>query len=368
MKPLSKKTQTTVAIVGGGLAGTSLAMAFAESGIQCTVFESHTVGGAGASAISRGIVRVFDYDPWLMQQAYLGVRTWKALAAQLPGVFTQCGALYLVSKSQREQVQRRLDELNELNYTYLLLRSAQAIVEQCPQLARRTFETDQWAIWEPEGGYVNTRLSCQLFAQHARAYGALVLEGVNIKEVEYTQTSVLVSTNEHTQSFDFAVLATGARLPELTQEHDVFCRSIPLSLVHSETNSAVPFCLIDETVSGYLRPEDHTYFFAGGAPQTDVTLPKELEKCAPEIARYNERIASKILAMDTLHTASNLLGYDGYRRDFLPNLEPVTTQNRIGRFTAFSGRGAKYIPAAAQAYVSNFLEAHSPANKEVYFA
>ena len=346
-----------LAIIGGGLAGTSLAWEFSQRGVQCTLFESESCGGAGASAISRGIVRVYDPDPWLMRQALHGLRQWQQLNQRFAGLFVQCGCLYLLKPEQRALAQAAVTQLADAGYQAQWLKGPADIVQRQPLLAKRDLPAGQCAIWEPEGGYVNTRLACQVLAQWARDLGAVILEGSSVMAIEAGPQQVTVrALGQGGMTFDALILAGGARSTELLPETDLFCRSIPLSLIQAGHQPALAQCLIDETCAAYLRPEPGGWFFAGGADQIDVAHPALLPDPEARAFQQNQQLAAEMLASTDLIVQGQLSGFDGYRPGFKPLIQTLSATESIGIFTGFSGRGAKYIPALAQEFAATCLQ------------
>lgn len=344
-----------IAIIGGGLAGSSLALEFSQAGIECTLFETEVVGGAGASAISRGIVRVFDTNPRLMMQSLQGLKQWQYINTLFPGVFVECGCLYLLAPEHYEIAKLHLDQLAAAGYHPQLLTDQASIISCQPLLSDRKLPADQCAIWEPQGGYVNTRLACQLMVNWARQKGSTVLEGVTVSDWKKFDDGIQITTANQVLTYDAAILATGARLNELRQDSDVFCRSIPLSLMYSPDGNSPQQCLIDETIGGYLRPEQGDWFYAGGAEQIDVSHPSQLPMMDEAVFSQNQDIAGTMLGQSGFVQQSTLMGYDGYRRGFEPLVQTCSQLNRLGIFAAFSGRGAKYIPAAAKDFATRTL-------------
>jgi glycine/D-amino acid oxidase-like deaminating enzyme len=357
MPPLNR-----LAIIGGGLAGISLAYEFSQRGVRCTVFEAESCGGAGASAMSRGIVRVYDPDPWLMSKALQGLRRWQHLNKGFPGLFVQCGCLYLLKAEQTTTAQAALMQLADAGYQAQWLNGPADIVRCQPLLANRALPADQCAIWEPEGGYVNTRLACQVLAQWARDQGAVILEGCSVTAIELQAQQVAVwalgqgALSFDALSFDALILAGGARSTELLPDTDLFCRSIPLSLLQAGHQPALAQCLIDETCAAYLRPEPGGWFFAGGADQIDVPHPALLPDLEARVFQQNQQLAVEILANADLTVQGQLSGFDAYRPGFKPLIQTLSATESIGVFTGFSGRGAKYIPALAQEFAATCLQ------------
>ncbi len=339
-----------VAIVGGGLAGTSLAYYLSLSGWQVTLLDSGSVGASGATGASRGIVRVYDPQPEIMTSALAGVRAWRNLKSMAWGMFTECGCIYLLAEENVDSAKKALEFYKESDYPMEFLQGPEAIKSRVPMLQKSKISDKQWAIWEPKGGYVNTRLAAQVLAQQARLLGALILENVTVSSLSQTMQGAAIATSDGSLHANYAVLATGARLPELQITPGVFCRTIPLTLLRNSEHLDTKQCVIDETLKAYIRPENGAYFFAGGAAQYDGSSIENCETQWKECFAQNRKLASEMLNKPDLHQLSGVCGYDAYTENFEPVLTPFSQDNRIGVVAGFSGRGAKYIPAAANQY------------------
>lgn len=354
-----------VTIVGGGLSGTSLAYYMSLAGCQVTLLDIGSVGASGATAASRGIVRVYDPQVNLMRAALDGVRVWRDLEDLSPGLFTECGCMYLLDKANREDAQSAVLLSQADDYPIEILKSASEIVERAPMLAQSELDKDQWAIWEPRGGFVNTRLASQVLMEAARQLGAVALEGVEVTHLCQHSRGIEIHTDGGTVATSHVIVATGARLPELIPDSKVFCRTIPLtamrhSLLDEDVGSLYQqkCCVIDENSKSYLRPEKGRFIYGGGAEQVDGDSLADCQADWQSNFLQNARLARKLLNDSSLRKVSGVAGYDAYTSSFEPVIKYPDDLHRVGAFAGFSGRGAKYIPSAAKLYsnrVSSFL-------------
>lgn len=339
-----------VTIIGGGLAGSSLAYYLSHAGWQVTLLDAGAVGASGATGASRGIVRVYDPQPAIMKAALAGVETWRGLQAMHKGLFTECGCIYLLAAENVADASKALATMATEAYPMEMVQGADAIRTRAPMLRHTDLSDHQWAIWEPRGGYVNTRLAAQVLMQEARQLGAVAMEGVAVTEVTQRDTNVLIHTTDGSFQSDYAVLAVGAGLPELYPASGVFCRTIPLTALHHAQDYADKSCVIDENSKSYLRPEDGQFLFAGGATQQDYASLSDLNANWSTAFKENQALASALLNDSKLTQLAGVAGYDAYTETFEPVIKGFDTDQRIGVFAGFSGRGAKYIPAAAHSY------------------
>lgn len=331
-------------VIGAGLAGSSLAANLSLTGARTLLLEAAAPGCGGASARSRGIVRVYDPNSTLMRYNVGGVREWRRLNQRWPGIFTECGIVYLLRAENIAAAQALTGEFSSPDYPITLLSQKQAKVLM-PDLH---IPSQAGILFEEKGGYVNPRLACQLLANQAREQGAELLEGISVTRLESQRDGVAVHTDNQVFHARLAVVATGAYSPGLVPESVLFSRSIPLSNLYSSTAQAPGKCLIDEYSGSYMRPGSPAFVFAGGAQQHDAPTPEAL----PQTAGWhpaNLELARKLLPDTPLQHSHGWDGYDGYTADFLPEVR-LLADRHVALFCGFSGRGAKYIPDAARQF------------------
>lgn len=339
-----------IIIIGAGLAGSALAENISRSGLRTLLLESAEAGSGGASARSRGMVRVYDPNPQLMQYNVGGVREWQRLNRRWPGIFRQCGILYLLKEEHIPGAHSLLREFSSADYPIELI-SRQQAQSLMPGLH---IPPQAGILYEPQGGYVNPRLACQLFAHQAREQGTELLEGVTVERVESQSDGVRVHTEHQILSARLAVVAAGAHSRALVPEVSMFSRSIPLSTLYSAGAQAPQTCLINEYSGSYMRPGSASFVFAGGAPQHDAAAPAALPQ-TDGMHPANLQLAQQMLPDVPLQLSHGWDGYDGYTSDFLPQIS-LMPERHLAMFCGFSGRGAKYIPDAARQFSQQLRE------------
>ncbi|WP_373328642.1 NAD(P)/FAD-dependent oxidoreductase [Cronobacter turicensis] len=337
-------------IIGAGLAGSALASFASRLGLRVLVLDVTTPGAGGATAHSRGIVRVYDQHPVLMEMNRDGVTEWARTAQRWPGVFTRCGVLYLLKDEHRDNARSAIDDFSDDDYPMAFIEPARAR-EMLPALTPNAGDV---ILWEPLGGYVNPRLACQAFIAEARQHGAQVLEGTRVSAVNQTREGASVTAGSQTFTARLAVVAAGANSVTLAADCPVFSRTIPLSSLYSPTGEAPGVCLLDERSGGYLRPDGRDVAFVGGAPQHDAARPEQLQWSKAN-QRYHQKLTQHLLPGSDLHVVDGRDGYDGYTADLLPEIR-LEKDKAIALFCGFSGRGAKYIPAAARRFSEQIKE------------
>jgi glycine/D-amino acid oxidase-like deaminating enzyme len=330
-------------IVGGGLMGAALAHHAARLGLSTTLIEAAVVGGAGATAHSRGMVRVYDPDPVLMAWNLRGVAEWASWSLPFPSPFAACGLTYFVAPANRAHALEALARHNHAAYPITVLDGEAAV----PARLRHLWCAGGLVLYEPRAGYVDTRLAARLFAESARRLGAVLLEGspvLGIAEGGGAAEVRLAHASLHARQ---VVLAAGAGTPALADAGGLFSRSIPLSCVVQDPLHPLAECLIDEVSGAYARPHGADFFYCGGAPQDDAPMPELLVHDAGAGA-CNLRLARHLWPAGTRGVLDTHRGHDAYTAALLPRLDRCPGFQRIRFATGFSGRGAKYIPAVAR--------------------
>lgn len=337
-------------IIGAGLAGSALAANASRLGLRVLVLDATTPGAGGATAHSRGIVRVYDQHPVLMEMNRDGVAEWARTAQRWPGVFTRCGVLYLLKEEHHDNARSAIEDFSGDDYPMALIEPARAR-HMLPAL---TPDAGDIILWEPLGGYVNPRFACQAFIAEARQQGAQVLEGTSVSAVSQTREGASVTAGSQTFTARLAVVAAGASSVTLAANSTVFSRTIPLSSLYSATGDAPGVCLLDERSGGDIRPDGRDVAFVGGAPQHDAARPEQLQWSKAN-QRYHQKLTQRLLPGSELSVVDGREGYDGYTHDLLPEMR-LEKGEAIALFCGFSGRGAKYIPAAARRFSERIKE------------
>ncbi|WP_350306505.1 NAD(P)/FAD-dependent oxidoreductase [Photorhabdus viridis] len=347
-------SQWDLIIVGGGLAGSALASWCSQLPLKILLLEATVPGAGGATAHSRGIIRVYDPLYALMTKSIQGIKVWSEIAVKHPDVFTRCGLVYLLKAEHQALARERIAEFSSDEYPIHMLSEAESAC-RFPALQHHCFSNGRITLWEPLGGYVNPRQAAHIFVDKARFHGVEILEGSPVKAVREVPGGVEVITGVGTRlPARLAVIATGAHTPQLYPESQIFSRTIPLSCLQSMQFDAPEQCVIDENSGGYLRPESSSFFFVGGATQYDASDPDQLH-WQPEQAnaRHHQLANQLLLCQSTVVDGRN--GYDGYTANYLPEIQCLPDRD-IAIFSGFSGRGAKYIPWAAREFSQQLAE------------
>lgn len=343
-----------VIIIGGGLSGASLLYACQQRGLSALMVEDSTVGGGGATAHSRGMVRVYDPQPELAEYASAGLRFWRSFGADHPEVYTAIGLAYFLAPENEEKARAFIERYDNSDLGMEIVPAAE-IAARCPALHSDYTQTGRLAIWEPQAGHINPRIAARALTDRAQSLGASAIEGVKVRRLQENADHIRVETGFGGIKARRVIVATGAAPHLLDTPEAVRTRSIVLSSFTSKSDHHPDLCLIDEAKGCYLRPGQTGHFYVGGAKPQQCATPEELDVNEAEAMAQNTDFRKALLESDAYEPLSLHVGHDGYTDDFLPILKDPG-EGRAGAFCGFSGRGAKYIPALAQSLVSNWIE------------
>ncbi|ASL75712.1 FAD-binding oxidoreductase (plasmid) [Ralstonia solanacearum] len=355
-----------VAIVGAGLAGAAAAHFCAQRGLRVALVEAASAGAGGATAHSRGIVRVYDPSEALMALGQRGTAFWRGWDLGEINPFRPCGVLYVAPPASLPQIEARLRSHDQASYPIRILGRAE--VRQVAGRLPSHVHEGAVVLHEPLGGCINPRLAAQLFAESARRRAATVIEGSPVQRIEATPDAAVVHTGAGAVHARTVVVAAGALTRRLVgaqapvdagQHADrvaaAFVRSIPLGCVHDPDAGVPEYCLIDEPSGGYLRPESDALAFVGGARQSDVQEVDALPALAQDQYERTATLADRLLGTERARLIDMRGGYDAYTPDLLPIVGFTDDRSRVAVAFGFSGRGAKYIPALMSDFAGDIV-------------
>lgn len=343
-----------VVIIGGGLSGASLLLACQSNGLSALMVEDKVVGGGGATAHSRGMVRVYDPQPELADYASAGLTFWREFGAEHPEVYTPIGLAYFLRPENIAKADDFIKRKDNKPHQMKLVPAAE-IAERCNALNHDFVRDDRVAIWEPQAGHINPRAAARALTDRAQTIGATAIEGVKVRRVIDQSGVMRVETGFGGVNARRVIIATGAAPQFLTDPSAIETRSIVLSSFTSTNDKHPEVCLIDEATGCYLRPGQTGHFYVGGATAYVSTDPDEM--AVDEQTAMDQNTGFRQILLEDAKAYSPLalhVGHDGYTHDFLPIIQDPG-EGIAGAFCGFSGRGAKYIPTLAQSLVKTWI-------------
>ena len=257
-----------IAVVGGGVMGSTLLYLLAARGLPVTLFERGGVGGSGASGV-----------PVALLNPYRG-RSARASSFDLESLATMW---------------RLVDELEAAGYETGVYRSGVLRVAPNAKQAKRWRKRDgvRWlepdnvdaayhapfgAFVAPQGGWLEPRLWLRALTQAARQRGATVVEGCEVRGLEPGTLYTTLYTTVGSFSAAQVVLCSG---PSLTLGQS----TLGLEYVAGEViglELGAPLGLPYPLAGAVYGAARGATFYLGGnhrpADQTDETAPAQLQR------------------------------------------------------------------------------------------
>lgn len=179
---MTETLHTDVAIVGGGIVGSSAALFLRRFGLDVVLLERGLCGSA-ASGVNYGGVRAQGRSLAQLPLALRSRQLWQRLPGLIgiDGEYVQSGHLKL-ARSEADMA-RLADYAAQVEGRGLNLQliEGDAFRQRYPWLGRQAIG----ASWCPGDGHANPRLVSPAFARAARAAGARVLEHCEVTELAH---------------------------------------------------------------------------------------------------------------------------------------------------------------------------------------
>lgn len=196
-----------VAIVGGGLVGSSSALALARAGMRVLLIERRYCG-AQASGVNYGGVRCQGRSAEQLPLAMRARRIWDELAERIgsDGEFVVSGHLRLARSESDLEGLEAYAQVAAQHGLELQLMSGPAFRRRYPWLGAAAVGGSLCA----SDGHANPRLVSPAFARAALQAGALVRELTEVTRVDYDGKHFSLRAGEDTFESDWLINAAGA--------------------------------------------------------------------------------------------------------------------------------------------------------------
>ena len=338
-----------VAIVGGGIYGTAAGYFISKAGIRVALVEEGAIGNGGATAFSRGIVRVYDPDPVLASLSLAGsfeFNHWEELG--YPGIppYRRTGCLYRVAPHHHDAAIRLTKELQGSGYNFEWLTSVQ-LASRFPFI--RTAPEDL-AIWEPDSGYGDPRLASENLAAASKTQGAVIYERCRAGAIDRGPGFWRISLPYGSITAQVVLLAGGATTRRLLPLLPIVTRSIGLLYMESGDmilQPAVP--VIDEISGTYIRPLENGGYYCGTQVMEQADSPGDLRGFGEDhLTDASLRVQQLLKSSYTGRAVNGFIGFDAYTSNYRPLIGFMTGYEDLFVATGFSGRGFKYAMALSK--------------------
>lgn len=328
-KQIENNKTKRIAIIGGGLAGTSCAYRLKQQGLISVLFEKSDVLAAGASGNIRGLYNPkfraeVDPESIFYQSAFNRFYKMAKLLDDTHGIdFKPCGGLHLVMDD--EQALRTQKFLNNETWHYDHLRLVQS--DEASKIAGQSLEKS--ALYLNESGSVSLEKTCRAYTHDV---------DVRLKTEILTMEKNGEEWQINGENFDAVILACAVAVQNLLPDHN-----IPIHVVRGQVTHIEPRADLNCNIcyGGYITPHDEGFHLVGATYQKwrDDNVPdpaddeENLEKLNDVIPSFKD---SKVIG----HRAS----FRTVSRDHFPligkvtdNLYVTTAHSSLGLISSIAG-------------------------------
>jgi len=343
-----RKLRTDVAIVGGGIVGSSAALALRRMGVGVVLLE-RDLCGSRSSGVNYGGVRRQGRPVSQLPLAQRAHRIWGNLAGLLgtDGEYIRSGH-FKIARSESDMAS--LERYRALSSDFdlgLELISGARLREQCPWLGMRAVGGSLCA----EDGQANPRLVSPAFALAAQRAGAQVFERHKVDEVAHDGAMFMVRSGNALEVqapvlLNCAGAWAGAIASQFGETPPMYARS-PLMAVTEPVPHFMKWSLGVEGGGIYCRQVERGNVVLGGG--TGITLDAERSRAEREgIAALAVQALELLPALRHAHIIRTWGGTEGYLPDREPVLGPSRTTPGLFHGFGFAGAGFQIGPAAGE--------------------
>lgn len=333
-------------VVGGGVAGSSIAYQLTKRGLQVTLLEAWEVASA-ASGASAGGVRQQGRDPRELPIAMRAIRMWPSLSDELGADldYHQDGHLVLVEDEARlPDLEARVNDQRNDGLDIQML-YGQEVREIAPGVGERVIA----GSYCPTDGHANPILTTRAFADAARRNGARVLERTPVVGLVTDSGRVTgVETPDGIIEADWVVNAAGAWSPELCRmagfEVPIHTRAPQMMLTTELHRELYPVIGCVGRLLSLKQLMNGRYLIGGGWPASvymEQPIGKNRHESIAGSASHSSAIWPVLGQTKVLRVWS---GLEAETDDVVPILGPVPQIDRFLMATGFSGHGFALSP------------------------
>lgn len=343
------RLDTDVAIVGGGIVGSSAALFLRRFGLRVVLLE-RGLCGAAASGVNYGGVRAQGRSLSQLPLALRARQIWTRLPEfiGIDGEYVPSGHLKLArSEAELASLQAYAEHVEGRGLDLSLI-AGTAFRRQYPWLAGHATA----ASWCPGDGHANPRLVSPAFARAARAAGAQVFEGCEVTELGHDGTRFELGDGRGLRvRAPWLLNCAGAWSLSVAR---AFGDDAPLFSIHpgmAVTEALPRFMDVNIGVEGggiYGRQTARGHCVMGGSRGASAH-PLHAQPRAQAIAELCQRMAELFPRLAHAQVIRFWSGVEGSLPDHQPVIGPGTRHPQLLHAFGFCGAGFQTGPAVGEA-------------------
>jgi glycine/D-amino acid oxidase-like deaminating enzyme len=265
-------------IIGGGIAGASAAYYLARLGVRNVLVLERSTVAAGASGRASGLVVFCEANhPGQAELLKASADLYAAWEAEIggPSSVTRVGALMPAGAADLASLEREVAIMQAAGHDVRLVGP-----DEVAALAPAWYRDDiAAAAYSPSSGYIDPPMVTTALMNRARALGARVYQGAEVRAIEVEGGRVTgVAANRGAIRAPIVIIAAGAWSAPLARSAGVDLQVWPVrsQVIHLQPPAGMPYPF---PVSGddhnhiYFRPEPGGLVLVG--PETDERYPEQ---------------------------------------------------------------------------------------------
>lgn len=359
-----------VVIIGGGIIGVSTAYHLARMGAGKVVLLERTQLAAGATGMSSGLVRMHYDNPIEATFAHRGFETFQHFDEIIGGDcgFVSTGFVRIAKPQNLSQLRANVAMMQGIGIDTRLIDSGE-VKAIAPYMITDDFSV---AAYEPQSGYADPHLTTMGLARAARRYGAQIMQGTEVRDIEITGGRVQgVQTSRGRVATPAVINAAGpwgALVADMVGLELAITPALhQATILESPPDLPTPHLTFIDRINGvYGRSETGNLTLAGtsGGEHNKVVGPNELDSFSeapmPHIQfQALERLCNRIPVMETAPVRRGHIGVEGYSQDGHALLGPAPGIEGFYLATGMSGHGFKEGPAIGLTMAELVLQGHT---------
>ncbi len=341
-----------VAVIGGGVIGTSIAWHLARRGVRVTLIEQRGLASA-ASGSSAGGVRQQGRDLREMPLAIASIARWEHLSEELEADIHYLREGHIQVTEREDDLSRMRESIARQQAVGLDIRLVEGddLIELVPGITRQALA----GTYTENDGHANPILTTHAFATAAIREGARVMLNTRVTGIERRGGRIVgLDTTNGKIACDWLVLAAGAWSPSLTTTLGLDLE-LPITPIGLQMMATAPMPQLLHQVVGALNRNlslkqipSGNYVIGGGWPGNS-NLDTNLATPRHESILGSMTDSSAIFpALRQAQLERVWVGIEAETIDQVPILGPVPGIDNLTIATGFTGHGFALSPIVVQ--------------------